>query len=714
MSTWNKKYFAKETAYSIHTKYGVDLLTASIFARRRITEGSDILYFLENDKRFLHSPFLFNEMEDAVDRILDAKDEGEKVLIFGDRDVDGITSTALLFQYLKELGLDVKWQLPRLDDRFGLTNKVVDDFAAEYGTLIITVDCGIRCNEEIAHAADLGIDVIVVDHHNPQADLPEPAIIVNPCVENCGYPFNDISGCAVTFKLVSALRFAQNPLYKQEICLLNIHPINEAYVVDCIKTENLVIKNRLTETLVPGVISINQTKLVDFLKGQQIFVWDEPLQKKMISKIFGQNVEINMLDVRPEIGSLIPSIKDFSLLRLKTLSKIAKYQDSPSSEIEGFFNIFVTFVQKKMAETTKTNRENDDIQLVALAALADIMPLKNENRILVNQGLALINSGKIRKGLSEILLKQNMLGKKVSAKDLSWNIVPALNATGRLGEPETALNLLLEENSNERLKIAERILALNEERKKLSTEAVIIANKSANENLERFNNKIAYAKDEKINRGVTGLVAGKISSSFELPTIVVGCVPATETETKKYVCSARSPHSFNLMPLIEYCADTLLYYGGHDCAAGFTIDEKMIEPFEKKLEDYSASIEFSKNDEDFIEIDAELPPDYLTPDLLNLVDNFEPFGEQNPPLTFLAKNAKIISADIAGKTEKTHLRLTLDCGKFKWPAMFWNAGEMLNKDFSVGDKVDVVFEANRNVFNGKETPQMIIKDMKRI
>ena len=182
MSIWKKKEVAKEIVQDISKRYSCELLTASILSRRGITEGKDILYFSENDQRYLHNPFLFENMEDAVDRILDAKDEEEKVLIFGDRDVDGITSTTILYQCLKDLGLDVQYKLPEGDDAYGITKEVIDNFAENYGSLIITVDCGISNNEEIAYAAEKGIDVIVTDHHNPPQELPTPAIIINPKV----------------------------------------------------------------------------------------------------------------------------------------------------------------------------------------------------------------------------------------------------------------------------------------------------------------------------------------------------------------------------------------------------------------------------------------------------------------------------------------------------------------------------------------------------
>ncbi|MBR4011520.1 MAG: single-stranded-DNA-specific exonuclease RecJ [Spirochaetaceae bacterium] len=715
MATWNKKNIAKELVMSLHTKYGTDLLTSSILARRDIITGSEVQYFLEQDKRFLHCPFLFDTMEDACDRILDAKEEGEKVLIFGDRDVDGITSTTLLYQYLKSIGIDVQYKIPSGDDDFGLSIDAIDNFAANYGTLIITVDNGICCKKEVDHAADLGIDVIVVDHHEPNDEnYPELAIVIDPKVEDCGYPFPHISGCAVVYKLITALRFALNPLYKQEICLLNVHPINDAYVIECLKIENMIIKDKLSETFVPGVMPLHQTKLVDFLKGQQIFVWDENLQKKMLVKIFGQNVEINMLDVRPEIATIIPSMAELSLLRLKSFSKIAKYQESPSSEIEAFYNIFITFIQMKISENKNPKIEEEELQLVALAALADIMPLQNENRILVRQGIASMNKGRYRPGLYELIQKQNMLGKKISSTDLSWNIVPLLNATGRLGEPETALQLLLEENPQTREKIADRILALNIERKKLGAEAQIVADSQVRENLPRFSNKIAYVKSEKINRGVTGIVAGKLSSMLKLPSIVIG-----QIDGDLFRASLRSISGVDLQNILDYCNSKIqggLFekYGGHSEAAGFSIKKENLPILEKALEEYASYLEIPENAKTEISIDAELPFEYMSPELLNLVDSFEPFGQGNPNLKFLVKNAKIISADVMGKTEVQHLRLTIDCGKYKWPSIYWKAAERLNRDFSVGDKVNIVFEATRNLYNGNETPQMNIVEMEKV
>ena len=219
---WNKTNVLKKDVEELQQKYKTDAITASILLRRGITKGRDIFYYLEDDLRYQHNPFLFNSMEDAVDRILDAaeKDENgnsEKVLIFGDRDVDGVTATTILYECLKSMGVDVQFRVPQGDDAYGLSIEAIDEFASQYGSLIITVDCGIANNNEIAYATEKGIDVIVTDHHNPQENVPEDSIILNAKVKGSGYPFEDICGCALTYKLASALRFSSSKCNKSDV-----------------------------------------------------------------------------------------------------------------------------------------------------------------------------------------------------------------------------------------------------------------------------------------------------------------------------------------------------------------------------------------------------------------------------------------------------------------------------------------------------------------
>ena len=709
MMAWNKKSVPRALTKELADTYGIDALTASILIRRGVTAGEDIQYFLEDDKRFLHSPFLFTGMEDAVDRILQARDEGEKVLIFGDRDVDGVTGTTVLYEGLTSLGIDAQWRLPCGNEAYGLSKEVVDEFAADYGTLIVTVDCGISNAEEIAYASSLGIDVIVLDHHNPPETLPTPAIIVNAKCAGAGYPFADISGCAVAFKTMCALRFAQSELYKQEICLLTVRPVNEAYTITCMKVQNLVQKAVLEETVIPGTVPVGRTRLVEFLRGQQIFVWDGEQTKKMLAAAFGAGVEFNLMDIRPEIAKRIPAMAEMSLVRLKSRSKIARYNPAKATEIEGFYNIFVTYMHKQLAAQFPKHEQEEEreLQLVALAAIADVMPLRNENRIFLRHGLAAINAGRVRPGLLELLSHRELLGKRVTSATLAWQVIPVLNAAGRLGQPELAAKLFLEEDVAKRDALAAQIVELNDRRKQLDAEAFVHAAEHAEKSLEAHAHKLCVVIDERIHRGVSGLVAGKLCGLHNVPAIVATVVDDT------IIGSMRSCRAYDATRFLNKMDNIFLSHGGHNSAAGFSLKKERLDEFKQTLELLAPTIELADDDRDSVDVDAELPPPYLKPSVLDVIDRFEPYGEQNAPLTFMSQSLRITDAQILGKTERTHLKLTLDCGTHKWPAIFWGEGDRLHRDLDKGDVVDILYEIKRNLFNGMETPQLILKDIRK-
>ena len=158
---WIKREIDPVQVRGLSQRYEVDTLTASILVRRNITDPEQIQFYLENDLQLLHNPFLFNDMEDAVDRIITAREEEEKVLVFGDSDADGITSTVLMTEALRDFGLEVFQKVPEGEEPYGLSKSTID-FAKEQGvSLIVTVDCGISNHEEVLYASQEGIDVII-------------------------------------------------------------------------------------------------------------------------------------------------------------------------------------------------------------------------------------------------------------------------------------------------------------------------------------------------------------------------------------------------------------------------------------------------------------------------------------------------------------------------------------------------------------------------
>lgn len=707
MSEWFKKQISKTQVESVSKKYSLDPITASIMVRRGITGGRDILYYIEDDLRFQHSPFMFAAMEDAVDRILDAKEENEKVLIFGDRDVDGVTSTTVLYDCLSSMGIDVSYKLPGGDDAYGLSIQAVEEFAANYGSLIITVDCGISNNAEIAKAAELGLDVIVVDHHNAPETLPSPAIIIDPKTENSGYPFPDISGCAVVYKLVSAIRFSQSSWYKQDVTLLNVNKENSA--VECVKVRNLVPVSRLTQTIDQNTASLSDTNLPSYLQGQLLLAWDAKTLSQDLQSLFGDGAQFNLVDIREEAAKLFPKFASMTLTQLKGMSKMAKYGDHEPTEIGGFYNIFVTWVQKSLAKDFPSfaKAEEKDLQLVALAALADIMPMKNENRIFVKNGLKSINSGRIRPGLRELMAELNLTGKRINSIDLSWVVVAHLNAAGRLGQPELAAKLFITDSQNERLETAKQIIELNAERKQLCVDAWNYAGIQAKASIPLHSNKLCVVIDERINRGVSGILAGRLVSTYNVPAMTVTIVDGIA------IGSMRSCRDYDVTQFLNKMDDLFINHGGHNFAAGFSFKRERLAEFEERIKTLSSEIKLGDTKDTGGDIDAEIPAQYLTPALLDISDRFEPYGEENPQLLFMAKNIRVASGQRMGKGEKMHLKITVDCGKYKWPCIFWNEGERLGRDFNVGDRVDFIFRVERNVFNRIETPQINLVDIKK-
>jgi single-stranded-DNA-specific exonuclease len=713
---WKKEDISREQVKNTAAKYGCDLLTASILARRGINSGEEICYFLEDDPRHLKNPFLLPGMEDAVERIVAAQEEGEKVLVFGDKDVDGITSTALVTDFLRSREIETSWRLPVGDDSYGLSLKAVEEFAATDGTLIITVDCGISNIQEIKRANELGVDVIVTDHHNPQDELPPALAIVNPKLKDSGYPFKDLAGCGVAYKLVSALRFAfKSEYYNQPVCLLNTRPLNDAWIIETVKMRNLAVISSLAETVVPGMVKIEDTRLPAFLQSQQILVWDAPLQKRVLGKIFGSGIEFGMLDLAPEIAKEIPQTAGQSLLRLKELSKIAKYSDRESGEfgeIKVFTSLFTSFIQRR--EKLFSGEDEKDLQLACLGTVADIMPLMDENRIIVKRGLKSLER-EARPGLSALLsrLELSGAGRRLGSQDLAWTLCPAINAAGRMGSPDKAVSLLLEKDAARRDALTKELIDMNEQRKKIGEENWVLVEGQAGENLKDYGNKLALAYGDAIFRGVTGILANRLVGRYKVPAMVVSFGDGIATG------SFRSVRGYDLRFLVEPCADLFIDWGGHDYAMGFSLDIKdgleTWNEFLGRLKTLSLSMELDKpEDEELISVDAELPLSYLVPEkIFEVIDRFEPYGEQNGSLVFLAKGLKVADLNLIGKPEAKHVKLTLDTGKNKWPAFYWQAVEKVKRDFDLGDTIDLVFTLSRNWFNGQETPRMVVTDLRR-
>ena len=708
MNNWIKTPVSREQLAPLCKKYGIDQLLASIFVRRGITTGQDILYYLESDLRFQNNPFLFNSMEDAVERITQAEEEGEKILIFGDRDVDGITSTTILYDYLKQRGVDVQCRLPLESDGYGLSKKAIEEFAAQEGTLIITVDCGISNHEEIAYATSLGIDVIVTDHHNAPETLPDAVVILDPKAPDSGYPFADISGAAVSYKLVSALRFSQSDFYNSEICIIDVDApsTSSGTTVHCVKIKNLVKIKELHETITQDK-SIYDLKLPYFLQGQVIYAWDADKTKVQLSQIFGSGVEFNIYDLRSQIAQVIPLVANLSAEQINNNSKIAKYNEEATGILDTLYNIYVTYCYKIICQKNKNYIANErrDMQLVALAAIADIMPLKNENRLFIKNGLDSIKKDGPRTGLAELFCQLKINIEALTSVDISWTVTPALNAAGRLGQADVALELLICEDPKKRNELAMKIFELNEQRKDLVNKASWKIKDIADSNIQENEGKLCVIIDNEIHPGITGNLAGKLMQEKNGPAIII-----TQTDGV-YKGSMRSCRGFITTEFLSMFGDFFINFGGHNAAAGFSFENDHLELFNKKLKELLPSINLEEENLD-INIDAEIPPEFLSPESFKIINIMEPFGAENKELLLVTRNVKLCDAMVQGKKEPYSLKLVFECGKHKFPGMFFGQAERLKQDIQIGQRYDILYTMVYNYFNGNVTPQFRLKEVR--
>ena len=204
--TWILKQFDKNRVVEMSKTFKVSPLTAIIMYNRGIREDEDIRKFLARELSALHDPFLMKDMDKAVERIMKAVSSGEKITIYGDYDVDGITSIAILYKQLTKMGVEVGFYVPdRMVEGYGVNRDALDKIKADGTKLIITVDTGITAVEEAEYAKSIGIDFIITDHHECKEKIPDVYAAIDPKRKDCPYPFKSLAGVGVVFKLIQAL-----------------------------------------------------------------------------------------------------------------------------------------------------------------------------------------------------------------------------------------------------------------------------------------------------------------------------------------------------------------------------------------------------------------------------------------------------------------------------------------------------------------------------
>jgi single-stranded-DNA-specific exonuclease len=632
---------------------------------------------------------------------LSAAEDQERVYVFGDRDVDGITSTALMVEILRDLGLDPLWGVPLGDDSYGLTSEKVLWAASQEVSLLITVDCGISNKDEIVLAGELGMDVIVLDHHEGPADLPEALVIINPKLDGENYPFPSLAACGVVSKLAWAVRLAQTEVYNQSFTLLHSRITEEkGLLIEAVRIRNFLPYRRFSKTFTLNSGQEDLLLLVDFLQGQEILVFGAQEEKQRLQTLFGPGADIHLTDFAPQLGKAFPQLSGLSWERIKDRSRLSRYKPHGATDLDVLSNLLLAFLRSRYKAPDEYLQSKLD--LVALGTLADLMPVRGENRILVGKGLEQLGRT-ARSGVRSLLAKLDLLGKELSTQTVSWQIAPVINSTGRLGVPDLAVKLLLSQDSQEQNLLAAKMVETNKERRNLST-------KAWDEILPRLSEKAHKTKNllveigEGIPRGVTGMLAARSVGTFGYTTMIV-C-----RQDERLIGSLRAVKGFPTLALLESLKEHFLDFGGHAMAAGFSMESRNWDAFSRALGDKLSQLEGFRQEEE-IQIDAELPPAYCSPALWESVERLEPYGEAFRPLVFVVRGAEIEDYEFLGAQSK-HLKLLVKFGSLKWSALCWNSAPWVDEGrVKRTAKVDLAFHLEKNHYQGKESLRWNVLDL---
>ena len=336
---WSFYEVEQEKINEISNKYNITKLLAQILVNRGIIEEKEIRTFLEPTRNDFYDPFLLPDMEKAVDRIIEAINNQEKVMIFGDYDVDGITSVTVLKKFLKERGLETGYYIPnRLEEGYGLNKEAVEKIIEQGYTLIITVDCGISGIEEIEECNKLGVQTIVTDHHEQGENIPNAYAVVDAKRKDNKYPFRELAGVGIVFKLIQAISTKLNLEEKEYLKYLDIVAVGT--ISDIVP---LINENRVIAKL--GLMLIKMTKNIGL---RELIIASNYKQIDSNTISFGIAPRINACG---RMGHQEEALKLFltdNIVEAKEITnKLNKY-NSERQEKEG--NIFKQALEKLQTE----------------------------------------------------------------------------------------------------------------------------------------------------------------------------------------------------------------------------------------------------------------------------------------------------------------------------------------------------------------------------
>lgn len=550
-----------DAARALSEACGFSPLAAVALCARGVDTPEKAQAFLATGTEGLYDPMRLRDMDKAVAAIREVIREKQKIIVFGDYDVDGITATCVLLRYLRSLGADADYYIPnRLSEGYGLSCAAMDALYKQGVRLIVTVDSGVTAFEETAYAKKLGIRMVITDHHECREELPEAEAIVNPRRSDCDYPFTELAGVGVAFKLICALAGPEN------------------------------------------------------------------------------------------LGRVID-----------------KYAD-----------------------------------LVALGTVADVMPIVRENRVIVAAGLRRLAVTE-NLGLEMLLREAGQKSRRLTSSVISFILAPRINAAGRMGNTEQAVELFLTDDPVRAQELAAQLCEQNKERQAAENEILQQALAVLRKEYNPLEDKMIVLAGEDWHHGVIGIVASRICDRYACPTVLI----AVDGDIGKG--SGRSMAGFNLFEALSDSADLLDKFGGHELAAGLTIQKGNIDDFKARILAYADTHIKPGDLMPIIHIDCAITPAYITESSVEGLAALEPFGMKNPQPVFSMDNMYV--EDITPISSDRHVRLTLVKDGISYTAMLFGTGAG-GCGFAQGNFVDAAFHLEINEYRGRRTVQLVLKDIR--
>ena len=566
-----------ELAEKLAALMNVSPIISQLLINRGMETPETAKIFLDPESLILPSPLEeFPDLAVSVELLQDAIATQTKIAICGDYDADGMTSTALLLRSLRALGAQVEYAIPsRMHEGYGINKRIVEEFHAEGVGLILTVDNGISAFEPIARARELGLQVIITDHHDIPPKLPPANAILNPKLIAESSPYRGVAGVGVAYILA--------------VCL-----------------------------------------------AQQL----------------------------GEVQSLIPP-----MLALFTLGTIA--------DLAPLTGVNRRWVKRGLKHLPKS-------QLPGIQALIQIAGVQAHE---TNQK-------------SAVKSQNSANAKSLKPEDIGFRLGPRINAVGRIGNPQTVIELLTTDDMGMALERAMQCEQTNTERQQMceqiEQEAIAIVEDLYVDSLAE--NRVLVVVQSHWHHGVIGIVASRLVERYGVPVFI-----ATDEDEKQIRGSARGIPEFHVFAALQYCQDLLGKFGGHKAAGGFSLPTENLPQLRSRLADFANQCLEPQHLKPLLKIDAQANFHQIDQQLYQQLNSLHPCGIDNPDPVFWTANVKVLEQQIVGKG---HIKLTfgqtINDKHDQIKAIAWRWRDY----FPLPPRVDIAYKLRENHFNGNTTIEM--------